>query len=93
VLQEMPLAQGERKGEILGFWGKKMLPQVFKWDDASKGVVVSSMDEALVLSRASAFVAAELGLDAVNIVVGESEADTTGRAGSTMPLSPAIVYA
>ena len=93
VLQELPLAQGERKGEILGFWGKKMLPQVFKWDDASKSVVISSMDEALVLSHASDFVAAELGLATVNIVVGESDADTTGRAGSTMPLSPAIVYA
>ena len=28
------MAQGERKGEIIGFWGKKML-QVFKWDDLS----------------------------------------------------------
>ena len=27
VLQELPIAQGERKGEMMGFWGKKMLPQ------------------------------------------------------------------
>jgi leucyl-tRNA synthetase len=93
VLQEMPMVQGERKGEILGFWGKKMLPQVFKWDDASREVVGSTMDEATVLREASAFIAAELGLTSVRVVLGESEDDDTGRAGSTMPLAPAVVYA
>ena len=93
VLQELPLAQGERKGEMMGFWGKKMLPQVFKWDDASKAVVASSLDETAVLAAAQAFVAEELQLSSVNVVLGESEDDGTGRAGSAMPLSPAVVYA
>ncbi len=93
VLQELPLAQGERKGEMMGFWGKKMLPQVFKWDDASRAVICSALDEAAVLSAASAFIAEELKLSEVNIVLGESEADDTGRAGSAMPLLPAVVYA
>ena len=93
VLQELPLAQGERKGEMMGFWGKKMLPQVFKWDDASRAVICSALDEASVLSAASAFIADELQLSEVIIVHGESEADDTGRAGSAMPLSPAVVYA
>ena len=93
VLQELPLAQGERKGEMMGFWGKKMLPQVFKWDDASKAVVASSLDETAVLAAAQAFVAEELQLSTVNVVLGESEDDGTGRAGSAMPLSPAVVYA
>ena len=92
VLQALPLAQGERKGEMLGFWGKKMLPQVFKWDDASKAVVVSSLDETDVLTAAQAFIAEELQLTSVNVVLGESEGDGTGRAGSAMPLSPAVVY-
>jgi hypothetical protein len=92
VLQEMPMAQGERKGEMIGFWGKKMLPQVFKWDDASKAVVASTMDEQAVLEAASAFIAAELSLETVVVVVGESDHDETGRAGSAMPLSPAVVY-
>jgi hypothetical protein len=92
VLQEMPMVQGERKGEILGFWGKKMLPQVFKWDDASKEVVASTMDESSVLSEAADFVAQELDLESVRVVLGESEEDDTGRAGATMPLSPAVVY-
>jgi len=93
VLAEHPLTQGERKGEIMGFWGKKMLPQVFKWDDASRLVVRSPLDEAAVLSAAADFIAQELNLESVTVVLGESEADTTSRAGSAMPLSPAIVYA
>ena len=93
VLKELPLAQGERMGEMMGFWGKKMLPQVFKWDDASREVLCSAMDEAAVLSAASAFIAEELELAEVHIVVGEGSDDDTGRAGSAMPLSPAVVYA
>lgn len=92
VLQALPLAQGERKGEIVGFWSKKMLPQVFKWDDASRAVVQSALDESLVLNNAAAFIAAELGLNEVVVVLGESDEDETQRAASAMPLSPAIVY-
>ena len=69
----------------MGFWGKKMLPQVFKWDDASREVICSAMDEANVLSASSDFIAKELQLSSVRIVVGESEDDSTGRAGSAMP--------
>ena len=93
LLQELPMAQGERKGEMMGFWGKKMLPQVFKWDDASKEVIASSLDEVRVLSAAQAFIAEELQLNRVIVVIGESEEDTTGRSTSAMPLSPAVVYA
>ena len=93
VLQTMPIAQGERRGEIMGFWGKKMLPQVFKWDDASRAMVLSPLDEGTVLEDAKAFIAAELNLEDVTVVLGESEDDTTGRANAAMPLSPAVVYA
>ena len=89
----MPMAQGERKGELMGFWGKKMLPQVFKWDDASREVIMSTLDEANVLTQASGFIAAELDMKAIAVVVGESEQDGTERAGSAMPLAPAVVYA
>ena len=46
-----------------------------------------------MLDAASGFIAAELGLETVVIVLGESADDQTGRAGSAMPLSPAVVYA
>lgn len=90
---EMEIAQGERKGEILGYWGKKMLPQVFKWDDASRVLIRSSLDEVEALSQRSSFIAEELGLQAVDVVLGESPDDNTGRAGGSLPLAPAIVYA
>ena len=93
ALREMPFLEGERKGEMIGFWGKKMLPQVFKWDDASKAMVSSDMNESEVLEAAKEFIAAELQLQTVNVVVGESDGDGTGRANSAMPLSPAVVYA
>jgi hypothetical protein len=92
VLKSMPIAQGERQGEILGFWGKKMMPQLFKWDDASKADLLLGIDETAVLNRAAGFIAEELGVANVDVVLGESDADTTERSGSAMPLSPAVVY-
>ena len=92
-LSQMEIAQGERKGEIIGYWGKKMLPQVFKWDDASRALLRGSMDEVIDLTNGSAFIAQELGLESIQVVLGESAEDHTGRAGGSMPLAPAIVYA
>ena len=92
ILAQMPMAQGERKGEMMTFWGKKMLPQVFKWDDASREVIISELDEQQVVQDAADFIASDLNLKMIMVVEGESEADTTQRAGSAMPLSPAIVY-
>ncbi len=91
-LSQMEITQGERKGEIMGYWGKKMLPQVFKWDDASRILLRSSLDEVAALSARSEFIAAELGLDSVAVVLGESEHDLTGRANGAMPLSPSVVF-
>jgi leucyl-tRNA synthetase len=92
-LSQMEIAQGERKGEIIGYWGKKMLPQVFKWDDASRALLRGSLDEVIALTNGSAFIAQELGLESIQVVLGESAEDQTGRAGGSMPLAPAIVYA
>ena len=92
-VSQMDIAQGERKGEIIGYWGKKMLPQVFKWDDASRALLRSPLDEVEALTLGASFIAEQLGLQSVQVVLGESEDDTTGRAGGSMPLAPAIVYA
>ena len=93
VLSQMEITQGDRKGEIMGFWGKKMLPQVFKWDDASRILIRRELDEVQSLSQRASFLAEELGLSEVRVVLGESEHDDTGRAGGAMPLSPSVVYA
>ena len=91
-LTQSDLAQGETRGERLGFWNKRMLPQVFKWDDEKKRILVSELEEADVYAAASNFIAGELGLESVVIVRGDSQEDTTGKAGVAMPLSPAFVY-
>ena len=36
ILTELPFVNPENKGEIIGFWGKRMLPQIFKWSDEEK---------------------------------------------------------
>ncbi|MDP6334597.1 MAG: hypothetical protein QF479_08205, partial [Candidatus Poseidoniaceae archaeon] len=82
----MEMTQGERKGEIIGYWGKKMLPQVFKWDDASRVLLRSELDEVEALSQRAHFIAEELGLQSVQVVLGESPEDETGRAGGSVPL-------
>jgi hypothetical protein len=92
-LSQMEITQGERKGEIIGYWGKKMLPQVFKWDDASRVLLRSTLDEVEALSDRASFIAEELGIQSVRVVLGESPEDETGRAGGSLPLAPAIVYA
>jgi leucyl-tRNA synthetase len=93
ILTQSELAQGETRGERLGFWNKRMLPQVFKWDDEKKRILLSTLDETQVYANASDFIAEELGLASVGIVRGESEEDETGKAGVAMPLSPAFIYA
>ena len=70
-----------------------MLPQVFKWDDDSRVLIRSTLDEVEALSQRASFIAEELGLQSVEVVLGESSEDQTGRAGGALPLAPAIVYA
>ena len=92
ILTQSEIAQGETRGERLGFWNKRMLPQVFKWDDEKKRILLSSLDESGVYNNASTFIAKELGIEKVRIVRGESQEDDTGKAGIAMPLSPAFIY-
>jgi leucyl-tRNA synthetase len=92
ILSQMDICQGQRKGEIMGYWGKKMLPQLFKWDDYSRSVILSDLNEIEVLTQRSEFIAADLGLENITFVVGESQEDTTQRAGAAVPLGPAVVY-
>ena len=89
VLTDLPFAQGEKRGEIMGFWGKRMLPQIFKWSDEEKAMISGSLDEGAILSSASAFICSDLGLDSV---VVEAGFDDVGRSGSAIPLAPSIVY-
>jgi leucyl-tRNA synthetase len=92
-LKDSELADLENSGEIFGFWGKKMLPQIFKWDDKSKLLISGTMDEFELLSQRKDFLKSELGLDEVIIIPSKESTDESGRTNSAMPLNPAVIYA
>lgn len=92
ILGQSDLINSENKGEIMGFWGKRMLPQVFKWDDYTREIILSNLDEMEVYSNRIDFIAKELHLEKVEVVLSNSLEDQTGKSGASMPLSPAIVY-
>ena len=55
-ISDLEFVTSENKGEIMGFWGKRMLPQIFKWSDEEKSMICGSLDEGAVLSAASDFI-------------------------------------
>jgi leucyl-tRNA synthetase len=89
VLADLPFAQGDMRGEVMGFWGKRMLPQIFKWSDEEKQIIASSLDEGNVLRVASDFICSDLGLTGIDI---ESGVIDVGRSNTAIPLAPSIVY-
>ena len=93
VLKDSTLGKLENNGEIFAFWSKRMLPQVFKWDDQSKLLINGEVDEYQLLSARTEFLALELGLEEVRIQSGEDLGDKPERVNSAMPLSPAVTYA
>lgn len=89
VLANLPFAQGERRGEIMGFWGKRMLPQIFKWSDEEKAMICGSLNEGAILGAASTFICSDLGLASIDVEAG---IDDVGRSSAAIPLFPSIVY-
>ncbi|MEE2667164.1 MAG: leucine--tRNA ligase [Candidatus Thermoplasmatota archaeon] len=87
------LVDEARTGELMGFWGKRMLPQVFKWDDEIRRILLSGLDEAANLAANADFIAATLELERVEVVMAESPEDTTERGGAAMPYAPSVVFA
>ena len=89
ILANLPFVNSENKGEIMGFWGKRMLPQIFKWSDEEKAMIVGNLDEGSILSAASGFICSDLGLSSIDI---ESGIVDVGRSSAAIPLAPSIVY-
>ena len=92
ILGNSELVNDENKGQVMGFWSKRMLPQVFKWDDDTREIILSNLNEYTVFMDRTEFISNELGLARVEVIMAESPEDDTGKAGAAMPLSPAIVY-
>ena len=92
-LKQMDFVNNENMGQILSYWNKKMLSQVFKWDDKAKSLILDCINEHEVLSARASFIAKELGLSEVAIVDAEDYQGGDGRENSALPLSPSIVFA
>lgn len=93
VLKEMDFVNESNKGEILAYWNKRMLSQVFKWDDKSKSLILDEINELKVLSDRAEFIAGELDLGEVIVVTAENYPGDDGRENSALPLNPSIVFA
>jgi leucyl-tRNA synthetase len=93
TVASLGLVDASRTGELMGFWGKRMLPQVFKWDDETRRILLSGLDEAANLAANALFIAQTLGLEQVEVVLAESPEDLTERGGAAMPFAPSVVFA
>ena len=91
-IKNSSLFDDEQIGEVIGFWNKKMLPQVFKWDDRSKSLITKQLDENKILTKCSEFIAQELGLATVNVVEFQQYDRGDGRENTAMPLNPSISF-
>ena len=88
-IQSISDLKNDNQGEIMSFWGKRMLPQVFKWSDEEKSMITGELDEGDSLKNAADFIKTELGLESIEFETGELD---IGRSASAMPLAPTIVY-
>ena len=93
TVASLGLVDASRTGELMGFWGKRMLPQVFKWDDETRRILLSGLDEAANLAANASFIAQTLELERVEVVFAESPEDVTERGGAAMPFAPSVVFA
>ena len=92
-LKQMDFVTDENMGQILSYWNKKMLSQVFKWDDKSKSLILDNIDEAEVLIERASFIAKELDLKEIEVIRAEDYQGEDGRENSSLPLSPSIIFA
>ncbi len=92
-LKQMDFVNDENMGQILSYWNKKMLSQVFKWDDKSKSLIMDNIDEVKVLKERASFIAEELDLNEIEVIRAEDYQGEDGRENSSLPLSPSIIFA
>ena len=92
-LKQMDFVNDENIGQILSYWNKKMLSQVFKWDDKSKSLILDNIDEVKLLKERASFIANEFDLNEIEVIRAEDYQGEDGRENSSLPLSPSIKFA
>ena len=92
-LKQMSFVNQNNIAEVMNFWNKRMIAQVFKWDDKAKSLILDEIDELEILTERAAFIADELNLSEVEVVSAENYLGKDGRENSALPLNPSIVFA
>ncbi len=93
VIEAKPYAQeGEMRGQVITLWRKRMMPMVFKWSPAHKGLLLNGIDEASVINAAKEFISEELDVESVECWQAGSGEDVGGKAGAAFPLKPSLLY-
>ncbi|HII57376.1 MAG TPA: class I tRNA ligase family protein, partial [Candidatus Poseidoniaceae archaeon] len=92
-IKQMSFVNEQNMGEILQYWNKRMLSQVFKWDDKARLLILQNIDEVEILSTRAQFFAKELDLEEIKVVKTEDYDLGDGREKSALPLSPGIIFA
>lgn len=90
-IKQQPFVSDSNIGIVLGFWSKKMLPQLFKWTDEEKLFIQEGFDEYTALEQRLPFIAQELGLQDVLLVDPKSGIDDS-KSNTAMPLQPSLLY-
>jgi leucyl-tRNA synthetase len=90
-IKQQAFVTASNVGAVLGFWSKKMLPQLFKWTDEEKLYIQDGFDEYSALEQRLSFMAQELGLQEVLLVAPDSGVDDS-KSDAAMPLQPSLLY-
>jgi leucyl-tRNA synthetase len=84
-ISNLKLVEQQDLGQVMALWGKRMLPQIFKWSDEDRRILLGALNEAEVISAAKEFICSELGLSSLEVGIDE-------ESKSAMPMAPAVIY-
>ena len=84
-ISSLKLVEQQNLSEVMGLWAKRMLPQIFKWSDEDRRILLGSLNEAEVIDAAKEFICSELGLSSLEVEIDEKN-------NSAMPMAPTIIY-
>ena len=91
-MMSQPFAQSDGiKPLVAGAW-KRVMKQLFRWSPTYRAVLMANLDEVAVLISAKDFIAAELGIENVQVHQAGDGVDVGGKAKFAFPSEPGIAY-
>lgn len=91
VMRQPFAADAAVKPMVAAVW-KRVMKQLFRWSPSHREVLKTALDEVSILTDAADFIAAEIGVETINIhTAGEGE-DVGGKARFAFPSEPGIAF-